>query len=89
VLILGVINSANSFEQAFNTVGFVKDGELGGNLRQLVHGVFAVELQNLFAVRKTCSAAVLQEQVDAIVTAKTVDDKPDACDDIDNEHDVE
>jgi hypothetical protein len=51
--------------------------------------MFAIELQNLFAVGKTCGAAVLQEQVDAIVTAKTVDDKPDARDNVDNEHDVE
>jgi hypothetical protein len=51
--------------------------------------VFTIELQNLFAVGKSRGAAILQEEIDAIVTAETVNDQSDACDDVDDEHNVE
>ena len=89
VLVLGVVDGADGFEQAFDAVGFVKDGELCGDLGEICHGVFTIELQNLFAVGKSRGAAILQEEIDAIVTAETVNDQSDACDDVDDEHNVE
>ena len=89
VLVLGVVDGAHGFEQALDAVCFVKDGELCGDLGEICHGVFTIELQNLFAVGKSRSAAILQEEIDAIVTAETVNDQSDACDDVDDEHNVE
>lgn len=89
VLVLGVVDGADGFEQTLNAVGFVKDGELCGDLGEICHGVFTIELQNLFAVGKSRGAAILQEEIDAIVTAETVNDQSDACDDVDDEHNVE
>ena len=51
--------------------------------------MFSIELQDLFPVGKSRGAAILQEEIDAIVTAETIDDQSDACDDVDDEHNVE
>ena len=50
VLVFGVVNGADGFEESFNAVGFVKNRELCRNLWQVGHGVFAVILQDGLAV---------------------------------------
>lgn len=89
VLVLGVVDSAHGLEEAFDAVGFVKDGELGRDLRELVDGMLAIELENILAVGKSRVAAVLQEQVYAVVATKTVNHQSYTGDDIDYEHCVE
>ena len=59
VLVLGVVDSAHGLEEAFDAVGFVEYGQLGSDLRQLVDGVLAVELEDTLAVGKPGLAAVL------------------------------
>ena len=46
VLVLGVVDGADRFEESFNAVGFVKNRELCRNLRQVGHRVFAIVLQD-------------------------------------------
>ena len=48
--------------------------------------MFSVELENGLAVRESCCAAVFEEKVDAVVTAKPVNHQAHACDNIDDEH---
>ena len=50
VLVLGVVDGADSLEESFYAVGFVKNRELGRDLREVCHGMFAVVLQDRFAV---------------------------------------
>ena len=50
VLVLGVVDGADRFKESFYAVGFVKNRELGRDLREVCHGMFAVILQDRFAV---------------------------------------
>ena len=59
VLVLGVVNSAYGFEEAFDTVGLVEDRKLRGDLREVGNGVLAIELEDTLAVGKPGLTAVL------------------------------
>ena len=89
VLVLGVVDGAHGLEETFYAVRFVEDGKLGRDLRELVDGMLAVELEDILAVGKSGVAAVLQEQVYAIVATEPVNHQSYAGDDIDYEHCVE
>ena len=86
MLVFGVVDGADSLEETFNAVGFVKNRELCRDLWQVGHGVFAVVLQDGLAVRKSRFAAILEEQIDAVVAAKPVNHQSHACDNVDDEH---
>jgi hypothetical protein len=51
--------------------------------------MFTVKLENVLAVGKTGLSAVLQEQVNTVIAAKTVNDQANACDDVHHEHRIE
>ena len=89
MLVLRVVDGADGLEQTFDTVGFVKDGELGSDLRQFVDGVLAIELKDPLAIGKPGFAAVFEEQVDAVVAAKAVNHQTNTGDYINYEHCVE
>ncbi len=61
VLVLRIVDCTDSFEETFNAVGFIKDRELGRDLREVGHGMFAIELQDSLAVRESCATTVLEE----------------------------
>ena len=61
VLVLGVVDSADCFQKSFDAVGFVKYRKLGGYLREVRHGMFAVEFQNCLTVGESSVAAILEE----------------------------
>ena len=61
VFVLGIVYSADRFEKALHAVGFVKNRELGRDLGEVRHGMFAVVLQDCLAVRKTSLATILEE----------------------------
>ncbi len=86
MLVLGVVYGADCFKESFDAVGFVEDRELRRDLREVCHGVLAVVFQDSFTVRKSRGAAVLEEQVDAVVATEPVNHQSHACDNVDDEH---
>ena len=86
VLVLGVVDGADGFEETFNAVGFVENRELSRDLRKIRHGMLTIVFENCFAVGKSRLAAVLEEQVDAVVATEPVNHQSHACDNVDDEH---
>ena len=86
MLVFGVVDGADCLEESFNAVGFVKNRELSRDLRKIRYGMFTIIFEDGLAVCKSRLAAVLEEQIDAVVAAKPVYHQSHACDNVDDEH---